>query len=245
MIKMAKSVRYKEYQKEYQKQYREQNKERLGEYFKQYRRKNAEKIREYKKLYRGRNKEKIREYQKQYREKHKTESAENGRLNYYWYKSHGICPHCRTNYIRKGRSSCADCAEYFALNHKKKPPLTDTQKEQSRKRNKRYRDLLVAFGVCQDCGKRDASPNHTLCVDCLIKKRRRGIEHNRKKGCIPADLRYNSGFCYFCCKKIDDGQLLCEKCKTEAAKRAEYARSFVDREKLKEQLGFTFSFKRR
>ncbi len=238
---MEKSGGYKEYQK----QYREQNKEKLKEYHKQYRKKNGEKISKYKKLYYEGHKMGMREYRKQYWENHKSELAEYNKQSYYWYKSHGICPYCRTNYSRRGKSSCATCAEYFALYHKKRPPRTESQKEHNRKRIKRYRDLLVAFGVCQDCGKRDAAPNHTLCLDCLIKKRRRGIEHNRKKGCIPADLRYNSGFCYFCCKKIDDGQLLCEKCKAEAARRAEYARSFVDREKLKKQLGFTFSFKRR
>ncbi len=247
---MAKSVEQKEYQKqyreqnkermkEYQKQYREQNKERLKECQKQYREKNKEKLKEYSKQYYEGHKEKKLEYHKQYYRKNKEKKKEYQKQDYYWYKSHGICPYCKTNYSRKGKTSCSTCAANFAMMYalmpKKKPPLTDSQKERSRKRNKRYKDLLVAFGVCQSCGQRDAAPNHTLCLDCLIKKKRRSIEYNRKKGCITADLRYNSGFCYFCCKKIDDGQILCEECKNKKAKCAEYARSFIDKEKMRKQ----------
>ena len=152
---------------------------------------------------------------------------------YWWYKEHKICPYCRVNNARKGKTSCQDCADRQAERWINNPSRTTEQKEHIRKRNQRYRDLLVSFGVCQICGKRNALENHTMCLDCLIKRNITNKKRRHEKGSLPLHLRYNNGFCYFCCKKIDNGKSICDECKSKKAKCAEYARTFIDREKMR------------
>lgn len=154
-------------------------------------------------------------------------------IPYWWYKSHKICPYCRVNDARKGKTSCPDCADRFAEMWLNSPPRTTEQKEHMKKRNRKYRDLLVAFGVCQICAKRNALKGRTMCLDCLTKRNRESRNRRYEKGSLPLHLRYNSGFCYFCYKKIADGQLICDECKIKKAKCVEYARTFIDREKLR------------
>ena len=97
---------------------------------------------------------------------------------YKWYKSKGICTKCGTNKSKPGNTMCFDCAD--KSNQRSQDYYHNKMsKEQYNRRlayNKRKRELCVAFGLCRDCLKRDATKGK-YCLDCYIKYTRR----NKKK----------------------------------------------------------------
>lgn len=134
------------------------------------------------------------------------------REQYAWRKSHHICTKCGCETAAKGRTMCITCLEkkheYNKHYYKK---LSTEQRYAAYIHNKRRRDLMVAFGVCIACEKRNAAPGHVYCNECLIKHRRESETERRKAGIYPHDSY--SDMCIRCGKNPPfDGKKLCDKC---------------------------------
>lgn len=135
---------------------------------------------------------------------------------YAWRKAHHICVKCGQRDAKKGHTRCISCAEKEQKRNAQKRALskseyhTEEYYRQLCRTNKLY-DLRVAFGVCTDCGKRNAAPGYTKCTECLIRCRRKSEEKRRKSGIYPRDGY--SELCKMCNKKAPlNGKKLCEEC---------------------------------
>lgn len=130
---------------------------------------------------------------------------------YDWYKSKGMCTKCGINKARQGYTMCWDCAadsnersqDYY---HNK---MTEDQYKRRLAYNKRKRELCVAFGVCRNCLKKDAT-NGKFCLECYIKSQRSNAK--RRECEIKRADRVEYGLCYFCGEPVVEGKKTCPKC---------------------------------
>lgn len=72
-----------------------------------------------------------------------------------------------------------------------------------------------SIGICPQCRKHEAEPNHVLCYECLDEKRQkwRNSEHKKRKVNSTIEKRKESGICTRCGKRdASDGKLKCRFC---------------------------------
>lgn len=120
----------------------------------------------------------------------------------------GRCIYCRKNKADEGYRSCLQCR----MDIREKG---DTHSEESKQKHKewlkRRKDLLYAFGVCVDCGKRDAKEGGHRCLRCIFKANERQTKRRREAGILPRDSYTKDGICYFCGEPVVPGKKTCEK----------------------------------
>lgn len=153
---------------------------------------------------------------------------------YTWRKTHHICVKCGQRDAIKGRTRCISCAEKSRERDAKRHAMekleyrTEEIYKQSCRMKKLY-DLCVAFGVCVDCGKRNAAPGYVRCGECLIRRRRKSEEKRRKAGIFPRDSYSN--LCAICNKKTPlNGQKLCKECYEKSLQSLAKANAARDKE---------------
>lgn len=204
--------------------------EKLAEYAKKYRQTHIEKIAAYKKKYYQENKKKRIEYSKKYYQTHKEEKAkyyknryqvnkeriaEHGKNNYEYCKKHHICVKCKTEKALDGIVTCLECR--FKSKEQSSEAYNKRNKTESAHKMNIYRkkktDLLIAFGVCIRCQKRDAEKNRVSCRYCLFENRQKCKNIRMKKGIMPRELMGKGKYCYICGEEVVNNEKLCNKCK--------------------------------
>lgn len=128
------------------------------------------------------------------------------RERYHWYSEHGICPKCQGD-VAPGKKLCAVCLARKAENDKRRyDNLTgDAYIAYHKKANERSaetRRQKKEQGICRECSK-PVFDGHSLCLDCLLKKRKRDRERGRKY-----DYKDPNG-CYRCGAPCVPGKKLC------------------------------------
>lgn len=83
-----------------------------------------------------------------------------------WYKEHGICTNCLTNWAVPGRTQCMTCTKLIA----ERADLRDPGRLKRRAYNRERRVRLIAEGLCVNCGKRPAIEGQRRCPACARKK---------------------------------------------------------------------------
>lgn len=84
-----------------------------------------------------------------------------------WYKEHGICVCCLTNWAAPGRTQCETCTKLIGERVEQRDPGRMKRRAYNRER----RERLTARGLCIDCGRRPAIEGQTRCHTCARKKR--------------------------------------------------------------------------
>lgn len=84
------------------------------------------------------------------------------RETYYWYKSKGICPKCKTQMAAPGRVYCESCLKKKAERCKKYGG------EYNKRKCKEFRERQKANGMCVYCA-RPAVEGRVLCEVCARK----------------------------------------------------------------------------
>ena len=90
---------------------------------------------------------------------------------YQWYKSHGICPHCRHNEAAKGRVQCPECLEKERL-RKAKCRKVDGYKEWFAEYQRNRRKQFGEEGKCCVCGEPLTNTSVKYCERCLVRARK-------------------------------------------------------------------------
>ena len=85
---------------------------------------------------------------------------------YRWYKEHGICTRCRTQWSAPGRIYCEACTQKA----KTLADARDPGRAQRNAYNKERREQLIAAGLCAECGKRPPLEGRTRCWKCTRKR---------------------------------------------------------------------------
>lgn len=143
---------------------------------------------------------------------------------YYWYKSHGICVQCGQKDAWKGQVLCLECR--MSINENKIQKLTTEQQFRHYQHQKRRRDILIAFGICTVCGKRNAKENRRLCEICSAKYNNRQKEKSHEKGVMPNEILRDGKHCVICgAESVKSGFKVCEECYPKMRKNMLYARS--------------------
>lgn len=100
--------------------------------------------------------------------------------SYDYYKSIGICPHCRQMKPAEGKVYCPNCLDEQALMQMKlratlsAEQRADIYKRQNDHNRERYA-RLKAEGICPKCGKRKAKQGRVMCAYC---GRKDAVRHN-------------------------------------------------------------------
>lgn len=129
---------------------------------------------------------------------------------YEWRKAHKICVQCGKEKAYKNYVCCLECR--MEHNEKERNRVrTSEQIEHNNARARRYYDLLVAFGVCTKCKKRDAVKGKIFCETCRQKDLRRQKERFIKNGGTTREMFKYSNLCYFCGAPVMKGKKVCEK----------------------------------
>lgn len=130
------------------------------------------------------------------------------RKDYNWYVEHGICPRCHED-AAPGKVLCAVCAlKHSEMKKAKYDSLTEEElAAQHKKHNERIaesRRKKKERGICHDCNK-PVFDGRSLCLDCLLKKKKRDEGRHRKY-----DYKDPNG-CYRCGAPCVPGKKLCPK----------------------------------
>lgn len=124
--------------------------------------------------------------------------------DYVWYKSRGLCTHCRKEKAVDGKTLCLECL-ILNRSYKKKP----VDKEVQRERDKAKRAYRKEQGLCVNCGCRPQK-HGLLCNKCYRTVQLRKIKRNAGK--IPRTERVSFGLCYICgAEKLSD-RGVCQSC---------------------------------
>lgn len=135
------------------------------------------------------------------------QSIEDMRLDYHYFKSHGICTQCRVKDAVNGRSRCPECAEKARIVAKK-----IKARETPEKRSKRYkydaewknrrREKRRSLGLCSDCGGHREDASYLMCLMCRLNKRVLILDVDKKHVVppIPRFERHLYGCCVICNK---------------------------------------------
>lgn len=146
--------------------------------------------------------------------------------DYLFAKSNHICVNCKSESAEPGQTLCWECREKSReRNRKQMEGKTEEEKEKIYKRNRERSRKIYADrkqkGICVKCGKRNSVHRKTLCVDCLIKKRR--IKDKRYNNDILRSERPQYGLCYVCGQPIcKNSESLCEKHYNASSERMTY-----------------------
>ena len=121
---------------------------------------------------------------------------------YQFFKSIGICTHCRKEKAEKGRTLCLACKMQNREYKKKYDP------EKMRARDKANREYRKDHGLCVNCGARPQQ-HGLICNKCYstILRRRAG------NTAIPRSGRVAYGLCYIWGKnELVNGEKVCVSC---------------------------------
>ena len=117
-----------------------------------------------------------------------------------------------------------DIKPYDAEYHKK---YKEMHREQQSERKRELRAERKANGICVECGKRPISRDcETMCIDCLLKSKKRFADTRRANGDTPRVLFDGISLCAKCGKdKPVDGYKLCKSCLEKARQSIALGRS--------------------
>lgn len=121
---------------------------------------------------------------------------------YEWCKEHHICIRCRKEKAEKGKLYCLVC-KMDKREQNKNRKLTTEQKEKKRIHNKRKYDVMVAFGICPRCGKREHKVNSIFCKRCSSIRNNKEMNRRRKQGVTARVLFGTEGYCSVCGKSTE------------------------------------------
>ena len=129
----------------------------------------------------------------------------NGNMNkeeYAFYKSNGICTHCRKARAEPGITLCLDCK----IKNRKYKKAYNSDKQ--RKIDKEKREFRKANSLCVNCGCRPQQ-HGLLCGRCYTTVLRR----KERMDSIPRSERASYGLCYTCGKNpVLSGKKVCKDC---------------------------------
>ncbi|MGL5713502.1 MAG: hypothetical protein ACRCX2_10825 [Paraclostridium sp.] len=140
--------------------------------------------------------------------------------DYNYFKSKGICVKCRKEKSAEGRVSCWSCLDKD-IERKQNKKISKDKKDVALKRNKRKKDLCVAFGVCRNCQKKDVKRGQ-LCLECWLKNKNK---RQAKKTDINRSDRHEYGLCFICGKPVHKEYKLCKEHLNQARSNLCIARS--------------------
>lgn len=121
---------------------------------------------------------------------------------YQYFKSKGICTHCRQEKAEQGKALCLVCKMQNREYKKKYEP------ENIRARDKSKREYRKANGLCVNCGVRPQQ-HKLICNKCYSTILRR----KAKNTAIPRSERVSYGLCYICGKnELVKGKKVCASC---------------------------------
>lgn len=128
--------------------------------------------------------------------------------DYAFFKSMGICPHCKKNKAAPNRVRCEEClarnAESAARQHEKN--RQKTVRDYARER----RERVKADGKCIWCGSPLSQYSKCFCPSCRVKNQR---NNEARKNGVARSERYSYGICYRCGKhELVPGKKLCQTC---------------------------------
>ena len=121
---------------------------------------------------------------------------------YEWLKEHHICVRCKKEIAEEGRLYCLVC-KMDRREVNKNRQLTTEQKEKNRIHKKRRYDIMVAFGICPRCGKREHKENSIFCGRCSVIRNNKEMNKRREKGIIARVLFGTEGYCSVCGKPTE------------------------------------------
>lgn len=136
-----------------------------------------------------------------------------------FYRSHGICPYCRTERIFGSEGACPECrAKFENANERHRKKNREKCREQSNAYHRKYYHERKEKGICVRCGKYPAKEGGTYCVRCSAKKKEYERKVREKRGVIiPRSERVENGLCYICGAPIKEGRI-CKDCSDKATK---------------------------
>lgn len=153
---------------------------------------------------------------------------EQKRLDYHWYRSHGVCVICHHRDAFEGHSVCAECL--YQRQAKGRKPWTDEQKVKYNDAKKTLYYERKAAGVCTACGK-PVWGGTQMCKEHHLKRKKGWQERN------PAKRYKECGLCWICGAEPVPGKCYCEKHLADKQREAEQARTHIDREKQRRKYG--------
>lgn len=122
---------------------------------------------------------------------------------YQFYKSIGICTHCRKNNAEPGKTLCLDCLIENRTYKKKHDPVRQRAIDKDKRQRRKER------GLCVNCGCRPQY-HGLLCSHCYSTVLRR---KEREKSDLSRSELPKYGICYCCCKNpVMDGKKVCKSC---------------------------------
>lgn len=153
----------------------------------------------------------------------KEEKHEYGKLYYYMNKRNERCTKCGAE-LDNHTLKCSACREKAnAYYHKPE------NKKRNAEKNRKKKDLCIAFGVCITCKRRDAVHGKTRCQECIISDNKRKEEKRREKGVLPRHMFGNGTYCLKCGKPVEiKGNKQCNLHTRQSIKALEYARSRIN-----------------
>ncbi len=164
------------------------------------------------------------------------EENRKAREDYNFYKSIGICVACHKYTAAPGRTRCEMCGAKEAERNKK--TLDSLSREEKKELNKKHyeakkkkEDERRSMGLCVKCGRPQAGTSSRLCLEHLLKERRKcARQRQAKKMELSSHMDRNElpsyGICYKCCKNpVMEGKKLCEACYESNLRAIEIARS--------------------
>lgn len=131
---------------------------------------------------------------------------------YQLYKSHNLCVSCKKQdaYTLGGSAKCYECALKDRQRQAEARKRSDF-KEKRKIREKKWKERMLAKGLCIRCGKVNTDKRYKICGICRYKNK---IAWQLKVALTDKNYpRGENGFCWYCNKeKALDGKKLCKKC---------------------------------
>lgn len=118
-------------------------------------------------------------------------------------KARGVCIMCRKAKAKNGRTMCIDCLDSVRVTSEWS--RSEDSRAQRRQYRKRKKDLCVAFGVCVNCQKRNATHGQ-VCEVCKSKRDAKALNKSKRM------LRHYLGTCTICGNERVDGYRVCQRC---------------------------------
>ena len=126
-------------------------------------------------------------------------------------KKLNICVRCKKEKAEKGRLYCLVC-KMDKREQNKRTILTEAQKKIKSEHNKKRYDILIAFGICPRCGKREHKNNSIFCGRCSAIRNHNEMNKKREKGITARVLFGTEGYCSVCGNQTEYGQKQCKRC---------------------------------
>ena len=161
-----------------------------------------------------------------------------GESTYWVRKAMGKCVSCDEK-AEEGYVHCLACRMDIRA---KGCTHSEESKHRQAQRQKRKKDLLYAFGVCNACWKRDATEGLSVCSWCRSKSRLLSEKRRRANpNMLPRPLMDGGDRCARCGKlKSSNGHKVCNDCYPTLRESMSYARSLKKERNYFEKLNDAF-----